>query len=805
MKISYNWLKDYVDFDLAPEELAERLTLHGLEVDELQTVGSNFEGIVVGEVLSVDSHPNADKLTLCQVNQGDDVKQIICGAPNVAKGQKVPVAKVNAELPVTNEDGSPFKIKKAKIRGQRSEGMICAEDELGIGDDHSGIMVLDPDLEPGTLFSEIYGSTLDYIIDIELTPNRPDASSHIGVARDIAAFLGVPLKKPEVAIQDKAEELKDIDIEIKNADKCNRYVGLLIRDIEIKDSPSWLKTRLENIGVRPVNNVVDATNFVLHEMGQPLHAFDYDKLKGRKIEVQDFEEDVTFETLDHEKRTVPAGSLFICDAEEPIALAGVMGGTDSEISETTQNVLLESAWFDPATIRKTSKELGLQTDASYRFERGVDPNITLTGGMRCAELIAQLTGGKLVDGYKDEHPVKPEPQKLTLRRDYLNKILGTDFSLQDASSILERLEIQTSASNEDALACTVPSFRPDLQREVDLVEEVGRIYDYNNIATPSYFYYDEVPPIDEHESFINKVKSIAQELNFREIYTNSLLSEEAALNYAGEDELVHTLNPISRDMAVLRPNLLHGYLRSVAHNTNRNINHMRFFEIGHVFRKGTGTYFKGYDEGNSILFGIAGYKTAAHWLTGDEMYNVFDFKSPVMAFLKKLELSSQVKTELQDQHTLTFYIAGDYIGTLKRVGNELLEAYEIELPVFAAEFDLDVLEARYRQLAEHSFQPIPRFPSFEYDIAVIVDSQVPASRLLETIKEQAGPNLQSTKVFDVFEGESVGKGNKSIAFRMNFLDREQTLTINDVQPIIDSITKELASRFDAQLRSSQST
>ena len=421
MKISYNWLQEFIDLDISPEELADKLTLIGLEVEEIEEYGSMLDGVIVGEVLETKSHPNADRLKICIVDLGEEKVQIVCGAKNVASGQKVPVATVGSTLPIKLDDGSFLTLKKAKLRGEESNGMICAEDELGLGTNHDGIMVLDSDIEIGTPISDIFDLYHDTIIDIAITPNRPDATCHLGVARDIAAGLNLELIKPSVKISDSLSN-SDYSIEVES-DKCHRYVGKLIRNVSIEDSPQWLQHKLKAIGLRPVNNVVDITNYVMYELGQPLHAFDFDNLNDGKIIVKEFDKEIEFETLDHNKRKCDPGTLFICDGKGPVAIAGVMGGLHSEVSDTTKNILIESAYFNPVSIRKTSKKQTLQTDASYRFERGIDPNLQAIAAQRASDLIIEVCGGEAEKGLADVHPIKTETHQLTLRKSYVNRLL----------------------------------------------------------------------------------------------------------------------------------------------------------------------------------------------------------------------------------------------------------------------------------------------------------------------------------------------------------------------------------------------
>ncbi len=802
MKISYNWLKEFIDLPLSPEETAEKLTLIGLEVVGIENYGNLPEGVVVGEVLEVNEHPNADRLQLCRVNIGEKVVQIACGADNVAAGQKVPVATTGTTLPITTKGGSPLTIEKAKLRGEVSEGMISAEDELGLGADHSGIMVLDEDLKTGTPLREALDLQTDSIIDIEITPNRPDATCHLGVARDLAAALNLKLNKPFNTDFKKAEPLEHFDIEIKNLEKCPRYVSKIIEGVRIGESPAWLKNRLQALGLRPVNNVVDVTNYVLLETGQPLHAFDKNRLQGAKIVVQDFDHEIEFETLDHVKRDCPPGTLFICDGEQPVAIAGVMGGLNSEVNEDTTNILLESAYFDPAAIRKTATEQALQTDASYRYERGIDPQLQRIAAERAAELIAEVTGGSVIDRCSDIHPIQHEPVKLTLRKSYTNRLLGTDFSMKEIGNLLDGLGLAILEQDDKAITYKVPSFRPDLQREVDLVEETGRLYDYNKIPAPAHSAFIAPEPITAWEQLRNKIKEEAKSLQFREIYSNSLIPEEDATRLALSDETLHTLNPISADMTTLRPSLLHGFLRSAAYNFNRDASGVRFFETGHVFKKTkSGAYYEDIGEESHLLFGLAGLRTIEHWNTEPQEYSIFDLKAVVNSFLSTLDLHNYVSTSVDDNNHLTYYIGDRLIGELFAVGQSLRQAFEIEVPAFAAEFSVSTIYHIKQDLPSSFYEPVSKFPAFEFDFAVIVDSAIRAETLLQQIKQTAGKKLHNIRVFDVFEGKVLGDNKKSIAFRLSFLDKNKTLTINDVEPIIKKVLKTLDNKYSAKLRS----
>jgi len=805
MKISYNWLKDYVSFDQSPEEIAEILTLTGLEVEEVTQIGSDLSGVCVGLVLTCQKHPNADRLKVCTVDVGSGtVLPIVCGAPNVAAGQKVLVATPGTQLPVSLPDGKPLVIRKSKIRGEVSEGMICAEDELGLGTDHSGIIVLPEDASPGTSASEVVDSKIDYVFEIGLTPNRPDASCHLGVARDLAAVLNKHLSKPYTALANPAntvDEHPDITISIKDTDKCHRYVGILIRNVEIQPSPEWLQSRLTTIGLRPINNVVDATNFVLHELGQPLHAFDYDQLSGCEIRVQSFDSDTVFTTLDEVERNVPAGSLFICDRDKPVALAGIMGGLNSEISANTTTVLLESAYFEPVGIRKTSKSLGLQTDSSYRFERGIDPEITYAAAMRCAEIIADIAGGQIDPAFIDHHPVTSKPKIITLRLKRLNQILGTNFMINQAVSVLRALEFEVKKTNTDEMRCQVPSFRPDVTQEIDLIEEVARIYDYNKIPNPDYIHIPRPEQLPFREQFLTRVREAARSLDYREIYANSLLHENVARQFAREEELIRTLNPISNDTAVLRPSLTPGLLRAAGYNFNRGARSIRFFEIGNTFKKSsTGTWHPGIQEETWLMMGLGGLHREEFWSHKQENYRIFDLRSSVDVLLDALHISDQLKVEKITETELAYFSGSQYVGSIQIVDKAMLTFFDIEQPVFVATFSLSTLIGMAERQDPLIYRPVPKFPGIDFDLALQVSSDTDAGKLESTLRATAGSRLKSVSTFDVFEGKSLGEGQKSIGFRLRFIDEAKTLTIKDVDSIIDKVVRKLEHDHGARLR-----
>ncbi len=803
MKISYNWLKEYTTINLTPAETADKLTLLGLEVEGIEEIGSDLENYVVGEVLDVRPHPNADKLQICDVDTGSEKVQIICGAKNVAAGQKVPVAKTGAVIPVPMKDGSFLTIKKAKLRGETSNGMICSESELGLSDDHSGIMILDESLKSGTPLKEVLKSEKDYVFEIGLTPNRPDAACHIGVARDLTAVTGDELKNPYLEPPKSDNSLEDeITITIEDPDKCHRYVGIVVENVKVDESPDWLKNRLKAIGLRPINNVVDITNFVLHEIGQPLHAFDYNLINCKKIVVKSYSEVTEFTTLDSIDRKVPAGSLFICDGNGPVAVAGVMGGENSEVTESTTKILIESAYFEPSGIRKTSKQLALQTDSSYRFERGIDPNLQLRAAYRAAKMIAEVAGGTVLEGYADVHPVKTEPAEVKLRISRVNHLLGTQLDESFVTNTLNKLEIDTSKLDGDTLVCTIPTFRPDISREVDLIEEVGRVYDYNNIPRPKTAPFFTPEKLSDWEVFNQKLKSIVKSFGYKEITTNSLLSKKEASLLADESLHIDTLNPVSQENTTLRTDLKGGFLKVAGYNFNRNASTLKFFEAGHTFKKNdTGTWVDGIEEHSRLLLGVSGYKTPEGWQGKAETFTVFDLKKDLEALFTELNISNELVRKAEGNFDLTYTYKDTDVAKLSVARNELLKAFDVEHDVFTAEVNITRLFELGVGSQNITYTAIPKYPSFEYDAAFIVDKHIRAGEMADQIKKAAGTVLKTVSVFDVYEGENIGNEKKSIAFRLTFLDSTKTLTIKDVEPVVKKIVQQLEKTAGAKLRS----
>ena len=825
MKISYNWLKEYVDHPLSPEALGDALTMSGLELEEAERIGTSLEGVVVGQVLAVNQHPNADRLTVCEVDLGgEEPVQIVCGAPNVATSQKVPVATVGTTLMLPSRDTPgekvAIKLKKAKIRGEASYGMICAEDELGLSDDHSGIMVLDAEAPLGqpfdTYLQERGITTQDTMLDLAITPNRPDAISHLGVARDVSALTEVPLVRPAVSIPEQGGPVAEqITIEIECPEACHRYVALMVRDVTIKESPAWLKQHLTTIGLRPINNIVDITNYVMYECGQPLHAFDYDQLGGATIIVRQAEGGEAFTTLDSKTHTLPPGTVLICDAVRPVALGGMMGGENSEVSDTTTNILIESAYFEPSVTRRAAKKLGLATDASYRFERGVDSERQAWAAARAAQLMVELGGGTLVPGMVDAHPTRLEPRVLPLRLPRIAKIIGVTVPQDEVVRILKALGFGVEEGEHETLACTVPSYRPDVEREIDLIEEVARIYGYDNIPEPVH---TPLPSFSPRPRPTTLLRDTAQTHlsggGYHELYTNSLLRHadaerfnHPALNSAATSgSVVETLNAISQEMTTLRPSLLPGLLQAMAFNQNHGQEVLRFYEFGHVFHRSSreDVPVRGYAEHEAFIMALSGPDTLVGWDRQPRTADFFDLKGDVAALLDTLRLPRVAMTPVYEPTPLTAYhltvtARGTPLGIVARLSDDLAEAFDLKAPAYFAELDWTTLVALATPHLARTYQAVSRYPVVDRDIAVVVSRNQAVGPMMETIRQAGRPLLRDVDVFDLYEGERIAPDAKSVAFSLRF-GADRTLKDADVDKRVNAIVERLAKGYEAVLR-----
>ncbi len=799
MKISLNWLKEYIDLsDLSTNEIVDKLTMSGLEVEDVTDENELYKNFIVAEVKSVSKHPNADKLSVCEVFDGKENLQVICGAPNVAAGQKVVFAPIGTIIPNGN-----FQIKKAKIRGVESNGMICAEDELLLSDDHSGIMVLNENLPAGRPITEALNLN-DVIFEIAVTPNRPDALSHIGVARDLSAIFNRDLRIPEINLKDSKHKADEIaSVEIIDSVNCPRYTAKVVLNVEVKDSPEWLQNKLTKIGLRPINNVVDVTNFILHEIGQPLHAFDLDLLEGKKIIVKSTNEEKEFVTLDSKLRKLPKGTLMICDAKREVAVAGVMGGENSEINPSTKNILIESAYFNPSSIRRTAKALQLSTDSSYRFERGTDPSITKYAAERAAQLIAEISGGEVAEGIIDVYPKIIERKEIILRYQRVTKILGYEISNGKIHQILSRLGIALKDLDENSLLASVPTFRHDLEREIDLIEEIARVNGYDNIPVVPKISITLERKIDQ-QKFEDEVRNIISSLGFYEMINNPLESEwEAKLT----GNPISLANPQSVEMSCLRTSLLAGGLNSVKRNLNFGVRNMMLFEIGNVFNKKSDSSintFEDISEKQNLILILSGKEEEKSWLAQEKYFDFYSLKGFVNAFIQKISLDNQLtdlyyssENELYNYHW-TKNFNNVVVGIGGKVKKEVLNKFDINQDVFVFEFDLTSLK-QITPEAKKYIEP-PKYPKVIRDFAFIFDKYVQYLDVKNFILKKASKLLKSVELFDIFESESLGRDKKSMAFTLEYYDESRTLTEDEVEKDFNYLISEILKEFNAKLR-----
>ncbi|MDR2037512.1 MAG: phenylalanine--tRNA ligase subunit beta [Bacteroidales bacterium] len=821
MQVSYRWLKEYIQTDLKPEEISKILTSIGLEVDSLDEwcpVKGGLEGFVIGEVLTCEKHPNADKLSVTTVNVGTSCPLgIVCGAPNVAAGQKVVVATIGTTI---YTDEGNFEIKKSKIRGVESEGMICAEDEMGLGQSHDGIMVLDAAAVPGTLAKDYFKIETDYIFEIGLTPNRIDAASHIGVARDLAAYLEVNV--PEFSKKERYQipsidhfsiDNKHLPVEIvvENAEACPRYCGLTISGVQVAPSPEWLQVRLRSIGISPINNVVDITNFVLHEMCQPLHAFDADKIKGNKVVVKTLPEGTPFVTLDGVKRKLAADDLMICDAEKGMCIGGVFGGLDSGITDGTVNVFLESAYFNPRFIRRTAKRHGLNTDASFRFERGIDPNNTVYALKRAALLIREIAGGKIssdvVDVYPD--PIGPFPVELKYKR--INRLIGHEIAPDIIKNIMEALDIPIESRTTYGMEIKVPPYRVDVQREADVVEEILRIYGYNNVdfsdELHSTLSYSQKP---ERERIVNITGDFLSSCGFNEIMSNSLTK----MSYYQDSEMfkatqsVTILNPLSQDLGCMRQTLLYGGLEAIIYNSNRRNPDLKLYEFGNCYFKEPahpGQPLAGYTEQHHLALFVTGNKMDGNWNTPVQASTFYTLKAYAENIFKRLgiHLSALKMDEIDSNEIfsegLVYSEKSDVVLEMGVVHQKLLKQFDIKTPVYYADFRWDTV-LRLLNGLKITYVDLPRFPEVRRDLSLLVDKKIRFAEIQDVARRAERKLLKNTSLFDVYEGEKIAEGKKSYAVAFTLQDMEQTLTDKQIDKAMQRIVQALEKETGAQVR-----
>lgn len=807
MKISYNWLKQFIKTQKTSEQIAVLLTDLGLEVEGIEafeTIKGGLKGIVVGQVLSCEKHPNADKLNITTVDIGEEAPlQIVCGAANVAQGQKVAVATIDTTL--YDLKGNPFQIKKSKIRGENSFGMICAEDELGLGSSHDGILVLDAKAKVGTPVSKIYNIEVDEIFEIGLTPNRADAMSHWGVARDLKAGLqqqGIhtELVTPSISNFRVDKRTLKVDVDVKEPKLCPRYCGVTISGVTVKESPEWLKNRLKSLGIAPKNNIVDITNYVLHELGQPLHAFDEAKIKGNKIVVKTVAAGTKFTTLDNVERVLSAEDLMICNDNTPIALAGVMGGLNSSITETTSNIFLESAYFDPVTVRKSAKRHSISSDASFRYERGVDPSITEYALKRAAILIKELAGGEITSDTIDLCPKKIPGFQVVLNFETLNRILGQEISKEVVKNILTSLEIKIGSISEVGLGLTIPPYRVDVQREIDVVEEILRVYGYNNIEF-SQKLNASVSNSSQTEEY--KLQNITANLlvsnGFYEIMSNSLTTpayNELSANIL-KDQTVTILNPLSNDLSVMRQSLLFSGLEAISYNLNRKKTDIKFFEFGKIYKK----QFAEYNEERHLAIFVSGNRTVDNWLEKAAPSDFFFLKTYLTKLLSRLGIKDLTSTPL------TSDVFAEGIALVK--GNELIAEFGVVKKSILKEFDIkqevlyaDVKWENVTRIVSNKikFTEIAKYPQVKRDLALLIDNEVTFENIYLTAMQTNKQLIKKIDLFDVYQGDKLPENKKSYAVSLILQDEEKTLTDERIDKAMAIIIEELTQKLGAKLR-----
>ncbi|WP_308263047.1 phenylalanine--tRNA ligase subunit beta [Prevotella sp.] len=820
MEISYKWLKEYVDFDLTPQETADVLTSCGLEVDsleEVQTIKGGLKGLYVGKVLTCEMHPNSDHLHITTVDLGKgEPQQIVCGAPNVAAGQKVIVADLGCVL---YDGDKEFVIKKSKLRGVESNGMICAEDEIGVGTSHDGIIVLPEDALVGQPAAEYYHLESDWVIEIDITANRSDALSHWGVARDLYAWLkrngyNTSLHRPDCSEFTVDNTNLPIDVEIENTEACKRYACVSITGCEVKESPEWLQDKLKVIGLRPINNIVDITNYVMMAYGQPMHCFDADMVKGNKIVVRTQPEGTKFVTLDGEEHTLGEHDLSICNAKEPMCIAGIFGGKGSGTYDTTTNVVLESAYFHPTWIRKSARRHGLSTDASYRFERGIDPNGIIYALKQAAILCKQLAGGKVSMEIKDVYPTPIADARVQLDYEYVDRLIGKKIGNDMIRSIVESLEMKVVSETDTGLELDVPAYRVDVQRPCDVVEDILRIYGYNNVEIPTQLKSSLTILGDEDKAYHHQ-NVISEQLvgcGFREILNNSLTKTAyyTELNHYTEDTTVKVMNPLSSDLGVMRQTLLFGGLESICRNVNHKMPNLRFFEFGNCYhfspeKNNDEDPIKAYTEEMHLGMWLTGKRVEGSWAHADEQSNFYELKAYVMNIFTRLGVNPGiVVAEKSDNNVFGKALAlkarsGKLLCEMGTVSHKLLKKMDIDQDVFYADINWNNIMRAIKK-NETLYHDISKFPSVSRDLALLIDKSVEFEQIEQIARQTEKKLLKSVELFDVYEGKNLPEGKKSYA--VNFILQDETKTLNDkqIEAIMTKLINNLKQKLGAELR-----
>ena len=820
MNISYNWLKKFIDFDLSPLELADALTSIGLEVggvEEIQAIKGGLEGLVIGEVLTCEPHPNSDHMHVTNVNLGTgEPVQIVCGAPNVAAGQKVIVATIGTKL----YDGDDcFTIKKSKLRGIESCGMICAEDEIGIGTDHSGIIVLPDDAVVGMPAKEYYNIKSDYVLEVDITPNRADACSHYGVARDLYAYLtqrGIQTSLHKPSVDDFKVDNHDLDINVTivNSEACPRYAGITIKGVTVKESPEWLQNDLRMIGLRPINNIVDITNYILFAYGHPMHCFDADKIKGNQVIVKCMPEGTPFVTLDGVERKLSSRDLMICNAEEPMCIGGVFGGLESGTTEETKNVFLESAYFHPTWIRKTARRHGLSTDASFRYERGIDPNNTIYILKLAAMMVKELAGGEISSEIKDVSCKDFPPFRVELTYQRVNELIGKNIPVEAVKSIVKSLEMDIVAETAEGLTLDVPQYRVDVQRDCDVIEDILRIYGYNNVEIPTTLKSSLVAETETDKS--NKLQNLVAEqlvgAGFNEIMNNSL-TKAAYYNdltsYPAKN-LVRLMNPLSSDLNVMRETLLFGGLETIARNANHKNPDLKLFEFGNCYyyreeKRNEEKALAPYSESYHLALWLTGKDKQGSWIHADEDNNVYMLKAYVENILGRVGLHMRdltienLSTDIYASAVVIKTQGGKRLAMIGTVTRKLLKQFDIDNAVYFADINWIEVMRSIRSL-KVSFKELPKFPAVRRDLALLVEKNVQFAQIEKLVFDADRKLVKSVNLFDVYEGKHLEAGKKSYAISITLQDENQTLNDKVIDKVMQKIIKSLEERAGARLR-----
>jgi len=799
MKISLNWLKDFIEINESPKEISDLLTQSGLEVEgleEVEAVKGGLKGMVIGEVLTCKRHPNADKLSVTTVDIGlEEPSPIVCGAPNVDEGQKVVVATVGSLL--YPAEGEPFKIKKAKIRGEVSQGMICAEDEIGLGQSHDGIMVLDTDLANGTPAAEYFKLSSDHVIEIGLTPNRADAASHLGTARDLKALLEKDIKMPNLASFEIDNNSRPIKVTVEDTVACPRYTSISISNVDVKASPDWLQKRLLSIGINPTNNVVDVTNYVLHGLGQPMHAFDADQISGDHVIVKTADEGKTFKTLDEVERKLNATDLMICNEKEEMCIAGVFGGIKSGVTERTKNIFLEVAYFSADSVRKTSLNHQLKTDAAFRYERGTDPNMTVTALKFAAILIKELTGGEISSDINDIYPKQIEDFNIEVKYSNINRLIGKDIEVEEVHKILRSLEIRIEPISEEKFMAIVPPYRVDVQREADIIEEVLRIYGYNNIPLEDHLSSTFLShfPKKSDDSLQLETSRILSGAGFHEIITNSLTkrSYSESVEAINNDEDVQIINSLSEDLNVMRQNLVFHGLEVIERNVNRKQTDLKLYEFGSTYHLINDKY----KERKVLALYATGKNHSEHWTSKPRDLNYHDLAEVVSKLISKFDLklieSEDLDADIFD-YGLQLKLNKKPLAQIGKVAQKLTKSIKINQEVFYAQIDWEYLKKQYP--LNPAFEPISKFPEVKRDLSLVVDKAVKFDEIRKLALKLERQLITRINVFDVYEGDKIEKNQK--AYAISFFLQDQNKTLND--KLIDKTMSRLIKGFESELK-----